>query len=90
MGYHYPIDVNWSKEEVIDVIGFLTIVEKAYESKASRNDILTAYRKFKKVITTKSEEKQILGEFEKESSYSGYHTIKKAKETDQENISMGR
>jgi len=90
MGYYYPIDVNWSKEEVIDVVGFLTIVEKAYESKASRNDILTAYRKFKKVITTKSEEKQILGKFEKESGYSGYHTIKKAKETDQEHISMRR
>lgn len=88
MGYHYPIDINWSKDEVIDVVSFLTMIEKAYESKVARDDVIAAYRKFKRVVPSKSEEKQILAQFEKESSYSGYHTIKKARESNQETISM--
>jgi len=88
MGYHYPIDINWSKDEAIDVVGFLTMIEKAYESKIARDDVIAAYRKFKRVIPSKSEEKQILAQFEKESGYSGYHTIKKARESNQEAISM--
>lgn len=90
MGYHYPIDINWSKDEVIDVVDFLTTIEKAYESKVPRDDVLDAYRKFKRVIPSKSEEKQILAQFEKESGYSGYHTVKKARESSQDKISMKR
>lgn len=88
MGYHYPIDMNWSKDEVIDVVGFLATVEKAYESKVTRDEILNAYRKFKRIIPAKSEEKQILTRFQKESGYSGYHTIKAARESEQKIISM--
>lgn len=88
MGYHYPIDINWSKDEVIDVIGFLTMIEKAYESTIARDDVITAYRKFKRVIPSKSEEKQVLAQFKKESGYTGYHTIKKARESNQKAISM--
>ena len=89
MSYHYPIDMNWSKDEVIDVVGFLTMIEKAYESSGvARDDILESYRKFKRIIPSKSEEKQILSRFEKESGYSGYLTVKKARESNQERISM--
>lgn len=88
MGYHYPIDMDWSKEEIIDVVEFLNKVEKAYESSVQREDIIESYRRFKNIIPSKSEEKQILSQFEKESGYSGYLTVKKARESKQEKISM--
>jgi len=89
LSYHYPIDMSWSKEEVIDVVGFLTVIEKAYESSGvARDDILESYRKFKRIISSNSEEKQILSKFEKESGYSGYLTVKKAREANKEKISM--
>lgn len=88
MNYHYPIDLAWSKEEVVDVIHFLTMIEKAYESSVMRTELLDSYRAFKKIVPSKSEEKQILNKFEKDSGYSGYHTVKKARESNREKISM--
>lgn len=88
MSYHYPIDLDWSKEEVVDVIHFLTMIEKAYESSVMRTELLDSYRAFKKIVPSKSEEKQILNQFEKDSGYSGYHTVKKAREATREKISM--
>ena len=31
MDYNYPLDYNWSTEEIIDVIVLYNAVEKAYE-----------------------------------------------------------
>ncbi|MRH41894.1 hypothetical protein GH741_04300 [Aquibacillus halophilus] len=80
MSYSYPIDSTWSKEEIIDVVNFFSIVEKAYELGVKRDDILIAYTRFKQIIPSKSEEKKLCGKFEKESSYSCYRTVQKAKE----------
>lgn len=33
MSYEYPIDETWSTEEIIDVVNFYSLVEKAYEKK---------------------------------------------------------
>lgn len=88
MGYHYPIDSEWTRQEIIDVVEFLNIVEKAYESKVGRDDVLMAYNKFKHVVPSKGEEKRLFSKFEKESGYSGYHLIKKARETEQSIIKM--
>lgn len=88
MGYHYPIDLEWSKEEIVDVVEFLNSIEKAYESKVITEDVLTAYRKFKHIVPSKGEEKRLLSQFEKESGYSGYHVVKEARETNQKTFSM--
>ncbi|MBB6454973.1 uncharacterized protein YktA (UPF0223 family) [Salirhabdus euzebyi] len=79
MDYHYPIDETWSKEEVVDVINFFQQIEKAYEKGAKREDILLTYKRFKEIVPSKSEEKQICGQFEKGSGYSCYHTVKTAR-----------
>ncbi|MFC7061348.1 UPF0223 family protein [Halobacillus seohaensis] len=82
MSYSYPIDeVFWSKEEIIDVVSFYSMVEQAYESSVKKEEILLAYTRFKQVVPSKSEEKKLCGEFEKESSYSCYQTVKKARES---------
>jgi uncharacterized protein YktA (UPF0223 family) len=80
MSYTYPFDSSWSKDEIVQVVQFFTLVEKAYETGIERDVLLDGYRKFKQVVPSKSEEKRFFAEFEKESGYSGYQVMKKAKE----------
>ncbi|WP_053219808.1 UPF0223 family protein [Virgibacillus senegalensis] len=89
MNYSYPIDETWSKQEIIDVVNFYSLVEQAYESGVKREDLMLAYTRFKQIVPSKSEEKQLCGKFEKESGYSCYRTVNKAKEADSgEKINM--
>ncbi|WP_243290850.1 UPF0223 family protein [Bacillus sp. FJAT-47783] len=82
MDYSYPISHDWSTQEVIDVIKFFEYVEKAYEKGIKREDMLTVYRRFKEIVPSKSEEKKMFAEFQEESSYSSYHVVKKARESE--------
>ena len=69
-------------KEIIDVIALYNAVEKAYEEGISKTDFLNAYRKFKNVVGTKSEEKQIDKEFQDVSGYSIYKVFKASQEND--------
>ncbi|SET86624.1 Uncharacterized protein YktA, UPF0223 family [Salinibacillus kushneri] len=89
MEYHYPIDESWDTDEVMDVIHFLQLIEKAYEDKANRDDLLHAYHRFKEIVPSKMEEKQIDKKFNQQSGYSTYRTIQKAKQAENgETITM--
>ena len=77
MDYNYPLDYTWSTEDIIDVMSLYNAVEKAYEEGISKTDFLNAYRKFKNVVGTKSEEKKIDKEFQDVSGYSVYKVFKK-------------
>ncbi|UOQ93037.1 UPF0223 family protein [Halobacillus shinanisalinarum] len=80
MSYSYPIDETyWSKEEIIDVVNFYSMVEQAYEASVKQDELLLAYTRFKQIVPSKSEEKQLCGQFEKESGYSCYRTVKQAR-----------
>lgn len=81
MEYSYPFSIDWSQDEIVTVIQFFQRIEQAYEKGVDRDDLLENYRKFKKVVPAKSEEKQFGKEFEDSSGYSLYQTIKKAKST---------
>ncbi|MBM0065306.1 UPF0223 family protein [Alkalicoccobacillus gibsonii] len=84
-----PISLDWSKEEVVDVIHFFQGVEEAYEkSGISRNDLMNRYRRFKEIVPSKSEEKQLCKQFEEEADVSCYRTIQKAKAEESERIRM--
>jgi uncharacterized protein YktA (UPF0223 family) len=80
MEYQYPIDHTWSTEEIIDVIHFFEHIEQAHEKGTDRDSLMAAYRRFKEIVPSKSEEKQLFSQFEEESGYSSYRTVKKAKE----------
>lgn len=82
MEYQYPIDYRWTTEETVDVIHFFELIEKAYEKRIGRQELMGAYRRFKEIVPSIAEEKRICGEFEKSSGYSPYRTMKKAKEAD--------
>ncbi|MEG9296500.1 UPF0223 family protein [Mangrovibacillus sp. Mu-81] len=89
MEYQYPFSMDWTTEEVIDVIAFFETIENAYEKKIKKEDLMARYRRFKEIVPSKSEEKKICGEFEQSSGYSSYQVVQKMKESeDQDWISM--
>ncbi|MBD8068454.1 UPF0223 family protein [Bacillus sp. PS06] len=81
MNYQYPIDFSWDTTETVDVIRFFQCVEQAYEKGVEREILIAAYKRFKEIVPSKSEEKKLCGEFEEASGYSTYFLLKKAKET---------
>lgn len=88
MNYSYPFDISWTKQEIIDVINFFTLIERAYEKTVNQDEVLLAYRLFKQVVPAKSEEKKLCLQFERESGYSAYHVVKRAKESTNKQLKM--
>lgn len=78
--YSYPLSPDWDKQEVIDVIYFFQCIEEAYEKGIGREKLLAAYRRFKEIVPSKSEEKQLCGQFDKATGFSCYRTVKQAKD----------
>ncbi|WP_227935669.1 UPF0223 family protein [Alkalihalobacillus deserti] len=83
-----PISIDWSTEEVVDVIQFFEIVEKAYKGGVDREKLLAHYRRFKEIVPGKSEEKQLFKQYDEELSISSYQVIKKAREETSTKIKM--
>ena len=77
--YSYPLDVSWSTEELASVLSFFNQVEKAYEGGVDRDAFMQSYRRFKEIVPSKAQEKQLGREFEKASGYSIYQAHQAAK-----------
>ncbi|MFC0523979.1 UPF0223 family protein [Pontibacillus salicampi] len=88
--YTYPIDTEyWTTEEIVDVIHFYEQVEKAYEQGLKREDLMTAYSRFKEIVPSKSEEKKLGKQLEESSGYSLYKAVKEAqKQSDGEQVKL--
>ncbi|QHA36009.1 hypothetical protein D5E69_09375 [Rossellomorea marisflavi] len=80
MEYQYPFDIDWTTEEVIDVIAFFESIEQAYEKSIDRDELMKKYKRFKEIVPGKADEKRICGEFQQSSGYSSYYVIKKMKD----------
>lgn len=78
--YDYPLDPDWSTEEIIDVIALYNAVEKAYEEGIDAKEFMDAYRKFTSIADSKSVQKQLDKAFEQASGYSIYKVFKRAQE----------
>lgn len=78
MEYNYPLRVDWSTEEIIEVTSFYTLIEKAYEESVKREEVIRAYRNFKKIVPSKAEEKTLFKEFEEASGYASYPIVREA------------
>jgi len=81
MSYSYPLSKDWSTDEIIGVVQFFEVIEKAYETGVKREELMERYRKFKEIVPSMAEEKSYFREFEKESGLVSYPIIKKMKET---------
>lgn len=86
--YQYPIDLDWTNEEIAIVIKMWNGLEQAYESSINREELLNRYKAFKQVVPSKMAEKQLCNQFEKVSGYQLYGTIKKARNSERKTISM--
>lgn len=84
MEYQYPIDVDWSQDEMLAVINFFNKVEDYYERKVEGSALKNAYSDFKKVVPGKADEKNIFAEFEKSSGYNSYKVVKLVKDNPDE------
>ncbi len=80
MEYTYPFSLDWSTEEIVDVVQFFEAIEKAYEKGIKREELLMKYRRFKEIVPSIAEEKTYFREFEKESGYASYPIVKMMKE----------
>lgn len=84
MEYSYPLSLDWSTQEMIDVVKFFEGVEAAYEKGINAGEFMKIYRRFKEIVPSQAEEKTICREYEQASSYVPYQVVKAAKEASPE------
>lgn len=88
MEYQYPLDLDWSNDEMVEVIKFFNQIENYYEKSIIGTELMKQYKKFKQIVPGKAEEKQIFKEFEEKSGYNSYKVIQEVKKhPDRENFS---
>ncbi|MFK5883292.1 MAG: UPF0223 family protein [Candidatus Izemoplasma sp.] len=76
--YSYPIDYTlYSNDEIVELVSFLDLIEKANKTKVNKELLLNKHKRYLNIINAKSTVKQIDAEFLKLSGYSIYQTIKK-------------
>lgn len=86
--YEYPLDSDWSMDELIAVTKLYQVVEDAYEVGVDRQKVLAAYDDFKTVVSSKSYEKQISRQFAQASGYQIYEVVKTDQTSDRNKIKM--
>ncbi|MFZ4450298.1 UPF0223 family protein [Salibacterium aidingense] len=74
-----PMSMDWTKEEIIDVMQFFQVIETTYEKAVIREDILSRYGRFKEIVPSKKEEKQYFRQFDEKAEVSCWKTVQKAK-----------
>ena len=77
--YNYPLNPEWTTEELVSVVNMWSKLEETYEKKVSAEDFLKVYQEFKSVVKSIGEERQLGREFEEASGYSLYHVVKQAR-----------
>jgi len=77
--FTYPMNIDWTTEELIKVMGIWQAVETAYESKIEVDDFMMTYKAFKEVVKSIGEERQLGREFEELTGYSLYKVVQLAK-----------
>lgn len=89
MSYAYPLDSDWTKDEIIAVVELYAAVEQAYEQGIQVKQFKDKYAAFKRVASSISLEKTYDRAFEKLTHYSIYACRKKAQDlTDQSLLKM--
>lgn len=79
MDYSYPFSIDWTTEEIVDVVAFFEAIELAYEKGVKRQSLMAKYRRFKEIVPSMAEEKTYFREFEEESGYASFPVIKEMK-----------
>ena len=88
--YTLPIDSNWTIDDIVTVSAFVDKVLQVYENGVLKVTLLAQYDKFRQVIPSKSEQKQFDRNFEQQTGFSIYRTIKLAQATTKERMQHRR
>ncbi|UEX89461.1 UPF0223 family protein [Staphylococcus ratti] len=80
MDYQYPIDVDWTQDEMVQVITFFNAIESYYEASVDSTTLMARYKEFKKIVPGKADERNIFNAFKEQSGYDSYRVMKQAKE----------
>ena len=80
MEHSYPLNTDWTTQEMVAVVQFFEVIELAYEKGVKREVVMTRYKRFKEIVPSQAEEKTICREFEEASKYVPYRVVKLAKE----------
>ena len=86
--YQYPLDLDWTTEEMVIVMKMWEDLELANEKGIDNARILKSYQQFKTVIPSIGEETKLGKEFEKVSGYSLYRTVQAAKKNQKKILKM--
>ncbi|GEL13314.1 hypothetical protein FC15_GL001461 [Lapidilactobacillus concavus DSM 17758] len=76
--YSYPLDPDWSNEELLTVMKIFNDVESAYEGHLNVEKYLADWHAYQQVVPAKMTQKQIDREFEETTSYSIYRVTQAA------------
>ncbi len=76
MNYSYPIDPNWSYDELMAVMGLLEAVELAYEKGVAVSLVAERYNRYHDMGFSKSDEKKLDKDFCQASGYSLHELLK--------------
>ncbi|EGO6114634.1 UPF0223 family protein [Enterococcus faecalis] len=87
--YQYPLDLDWTTEEMVIVTNMWTAVEQANETGLPVDKFLTTYQQFKTVVKSIGEEKRLGRKFENASGYSLYRTLQQAKKQGSGKLKLG-
>ena len=87
--YQYPLDLDWTTEEMVIVPNMWTAVEQANKTGLPVDKFLTTYQQFKTVVKSIGEEKRLGREFENASGYSLYRTLQQAKTQGSRKLKLG-
>ncbi|MGX7196112.1 UPF0223 family protein [Enterococcus olivae] len=77
--YQYPIDLNWTTDEMVLVVNMWDALEQVYEKGIPTQKFLSTYKAFKTVVRSIGEERRLGREFEELSGYSLYRALQEAK-----------
>ncbi|WP_413476189.1 UPF0223 family protein [Latilactobacillus fuchuensis] len=86
--YSYPLEPDWTPDEVVQVMHLYNSVEQAYEFGVKVADLKVAYRAFKTVVPSKMQEKQLDKALTEACGYSIYRCMQAAQKTDRTQLKM--
>ncbi|HLQ40010.1 MAG TPA: UPF0223 family protein [Tetragenococcus sp.] len=86
--YQYPLDLNWTTEEIVKVVDLYQALEDAYEKGIDNKEFLEKYQAFKSVAKSVGEQRRLGREFEELTGYSLYHTLATAKNNSFKKLKM--
>lgn len=84
--YSYPLDEEWTTEEIVSVVEFFEAVETGYDEGIEAGQLKGHYKHFKRVVPSKSEEKTLFKEFKERSGFEPFTLTRQLKDSEDGDI----